>query len=114
MPNDLEQIRQETEDKQKNILWEEGLRNGKSVDEFLWKGAPNAKPIQRAGLVIFGLTFWLIGVFIIAIGWARDEGVACLVTSLVGSAPVLISVRLLRNAFLRPDKTPEGEKDIHK
>ena len=107
----FDEIREEIEAKQRTVLFEDGLRAGKSVDDFLWKGDPNAKPIQRAGLVVFAVTFWIVGVFIIAIGWAKDEGVACLVTSLIGLASVLISIRLLRNAFLRPSKIPEDEKD---
>jgi hypothetical protein len=107
----FEEIREEIEAKQRSVLFPDGLRAGKSVDDFLWKGDPNAKPIQRAGLVVFAVTFWIVGGFIIAISWAKDEGVACLVTSLVGSAAVLISIRLLRNAFLRSSKIPEDEKD---
>jgi phosphotransferase system glucose/maltose/N-acetylglucosamine-specific IIC component len=107
----FEEIRDEIEAKQRTLLFEDGLNAGKSVDEFLWKGDPNAKPIQRAGLMVFAITFWFLGVVMIAIGWARDEGLACLVTSLVGLASVLISIRLLRNAFLRPSKIPEDEKD---
>jgi len=107
----FEEIREEIEAKQRTVLFEDGLNAGKSVDEFLWKGDPNAKPIQRAGLVVFAVTFWIVGIFIIAIGWAKDEGLGCLVVSLVGSAFVLVSIRLLRNAFLRPSKIFEDEKD---
>lgn len=53
----FEQVRAEIEAKQRSILWEDGLRNGRSVDEFLWRGDPKAEPIQRAGLVVFALTF---------------------------------------------------------
>jgi len=106
------EIREDVEAKQRAILWPDALRAGKSVDEFLWKGDPNAKPIQRAGLVVFGFSFWILGVSIIAIGWAKDEGLACLVMSLVGSAAALISIRLLRNAFLRQSKSSEDMKDI--
>jgi hypothetical protein len=48
----FEKVRAEIEAKQKSTLWEDGLRNGKSVDEFLWKGDLQAKPVQRAGLVV--------------------------------------------------------------
>jgi len=34
----FEQARAEIEAKQKAILWEDGLRNGRTVDDFLWKG----------------------------------------------------------------------------
>lgn len=106
----FKEIREEIEAKQKAILWPDALRAGRSVDAFLWRGDPKAKPIQRAGLVVFAVTYWLLGVLFIAMGWARYEGFACLVTSLIGSAFVLLSIRLVRNAFLRPNKVPEDEK----
>ena len=107
----FEEIREEIEAKQKATLFPDSLRAGGIVDEFLWKGDPNAKPIQRAGLVVFGLTFWFSGVVLIAIGWARNEGIGCLAFCLVGSASVILSIRLLLNAFLRPSKNPADERD---
>jgi len=96
----FDEIREEIEAKQRTVLFEDGLRAGKSVDDFLWKGDPNAKPIQRAGLVVFGLTFWLLGILLIAI-----------IGSLIGSAFVLVAIRLFWNAFLRPNKISKDEKD---
>jgi hypothetical protein len=86
----------------KAILWPDALNGGKSVDEFLWKGAPNAKPIQRAGLVVFGLFFWLGGVFFIAVNWSKeDDWPARILGSLIGCASILISIRLMFNAFFK-------------
>jgi phosphotransferase system glucose/maltose/N-acetylglucosamine-specific IIC component len=107
----FDEIREEIEAKQRTVLFEDGLRAGKSVDDFLWKGDPNAKPIQRAGLVVFGLTFWLLGILLIAISWAKDEGIATVIGSLIGSAFVLVAIRLFWNAFLRPNKISKDEKD---
>jgi hypothetical protein len=109
----FDEIREDIEAKQRTVLFEDGLNAGKSVDEFLWKGNPKAKPIQRAGLVVFAVTFWFLGVVMIAISWAgaNDEWAVRFVCSLMGLACVLVSIRLLRNAFLRSKKVPEGEKD---
>jgi hypothetical protein len=111
MPNDFEQIRQETEDKQKNTLWEDGLRNGKSVDEFLWKGDLNAKPIQRAGLVVFAMMFWFGGVFITADFWSKysdnESFLGCFFGSLIGLAFVALSIRLFFNAFRRKKRNTD-------
>ncbi|MGA3370453.1 MAG: hypothetical protein ABSC48_01705 [Terracidiphilus sp.] len=111
---EFEQIREEIEAKQRSILWPDGLRAGKSVDEFLWKGDPKAKPIQRAGLIVFAVTYWLLGVLMIAICWARanDEWAARFLGSLIGAAFVLVSIRLFLNAFLRPEKPDKNEKDV--
>src|ERR1700682_2054936 len=39
--------------RQRNTLWPDTLRNARTVDAFLWKGSPDATPIQRAGSAIF-------------------------------------------------------------
>jgi hypothetical protein len=114
MENDpkFEQIRKEIEAKQRAILWPDGLNAGKSVDEFLWKGDPNAKPVQRAGLIVFAVTFWFFGCFMIAASWASKEDAwfAFLLGTLVGLAFILVAIRLFRNAFLRQNNT-DNEKD---
>jgi hypothetical protein len=55
---------EEIKDQQRNTLWPDALRNGRSVYEFLWKGSPDAPLVQRIGACIFGLTFILGG-----LGW---------------------------------------------
>jgi phosphotransferase system glucose/maltose/N-acetylglucosamine-specific IIC component len=103
----FEQVRAEIEAKQKSILWEDGLRNGRSVDEFFWKGDPKAKPVQKAGLVVFAVFFWLLGVFLIASVWAREEWGGRFFGSLMGLAIVLVSIRLFFNAILKPKRHPD-------
>lgn len=55
---------EELDAKQRNIVWPDTLRNGKSVDAFLWKGDPDAPLVQRIGAWLFGLFFILVG-----LGW---------------------------------------------
>jgi hypothetical protein len=98
------QVREQIEAKQKAILWEDGLRNGKSVDEFLWKGDPKAKPIQRAGLIIFGFTFLLIAIGIASIPFQKKFEDGWAIDFLMALFSLLIAIRLFRNAFLRPPK----------
>jgi hypothetical protein len=106
----FERIRQDVEASENAILWEDARKGGKSVDAFLWKGDPNARPVQRVALVAFAVFFLLIAVTIASIpfqkkfeeGWAIDFFMALLA--------FLIAMRLLRNAFLRPPAkslTPE-------
>jgi hypothetical protein len=102
----FEQIREEIEAKQRAILWTDGLRAGKSVDELLWKGDPKAKPVQRAGMIVFAVFFWFMGVFIIAESYARSEDdiFGQSLGVLMGSIGVIISIRLFFNAFRRQEK----------
>jgi len=47
--------------RQQGTLWHDAIRNGTSVDGFLWKGLPNATPIQRAGAIVWGIAFLICG-----------------------------------------------------
>ncbi len=101
----FERIREDVEERQKNILWEEARRGGGSVDAFLWNGDPHAKPIQRAGLIVFCL-FWLFLSMMAALGLFRmsfDDGweVVFFMMLGIGLSALLISLRLFRNAFRR-------------
>jgi hypothetical protein len=100
----FEQVREAAEDQQKATLWQDQLRNGRSIDAFLWKGDPNARPIQRAGLVVFGLTFFLLATIMGSIPFQQkfqdDSGILLLIALFA----LLLSLRLFRNAFLRPQK----------
>jgi hypothetical protein len=108
---EFEQVREEIEAKQRAILWPDALRNGRTIHAFLWKGDPNAKPVQRAGLVVLALFFLLWTVYIATTyfeEYSEDRSAFGFVTGLVLA---LISVRLFRNALLRPPKHQEKEDD---
>jgi hypothetical protein len=110
-PKSFEQIRQEVEESQKATIWPDTLRNGIRVDAFLWNGDRNAKLIQRAGLVVFGLTFLLIaacGFITFFEATSDDKEIPIVLMALV---LVLISIRLFRNAFLRPTKVEEHDDE---
>jgi hypothetical protein len=106
---EFDEIRKESEARQRAILWEDGVRNGKSVDEFLWKGDPNAKPVQRAGLIVFATFFGLFGVLaIVASIWSqtKDEWIGRFLGTLIGIGLTLVAIRLFLNAFRRSKKQP--------
>jgi fructose-1,6-bisphosphatase/inositol monophosphatase family enzyme len=46
---------------QKNTIWPDVLRGGRSVDELLWKGARDAPLVQRIGAVILALAYVMVG-----------------------------------------------------
>jgi hypothetical protein len=97
----FEQIREDVEERQKNILWEEARRGGTSVDAFLWKGDPHAKPIQRAGLIVFGLMFLLFAITIASIPFQKDFEDGWPIEFFMAFLALLIALRLFRNAFRR-------------
>jgi hypothetical protein len=105
----MEELRAEVEERQKAILWEDARRGGAGVDAFLWKGDPHAKPVQRAGLIVFACTFLLLGVCFVSIpfqkhfedGWGMYFFIALIL--------VLIAARLIRNVFLRPKHSTDTD-----
>jgi len=108
---EFEQVREEIEAKQRATVWPDTIRNGVSVDAFLWKGDPHAKPIQRAGLVVFGLNFLILSIVTISIFFAKhsEDGIFPVLLLALGS--LLISVRLFRNALLRSPKNEKSEEE---
>jgi hypothetical protein len=98
---ELDSYIESVKDRQKNILWPDVLRGGRSVDEFLWKGARDAPLVQRIGAVILGLTYILIGVAFA--GMALEQG-----KWFIGAAvPIIFGLGawFIRNALLRKKKT---------
>ena len=98
------EILAEVESSQKAILWEDASKGGRSVDAFLWNGDPHATPVQRAGLVIFGLGFFLLFVVGAFIPFLKqfEDGWAVAVEFLFAAVSLAISARLFRNALKRP------------
>ncbi len=104
VPKSFEQIRQGVEESQRATVWPETPLNSRKVLAFLWVGDPNAKPLLRAGLIVFAIFFLLGAVYIFstfAEAYPSDQSALRFITGL-GFA--LISLRLIRNALLRPPK----------
>jgi hypothetical protein len=112
MDNDtqFEKIREEIEAKQRSILWPDYLRANRNVFEFLWKGDPKAKPIQRAGLIVFGVMNAVSGFFWISLCLTKtDDWISRFFGFLIGLVSALVSIRLFRNAFLRQNAPHNNE-----
>ena len=97
--SELERIREEAEAKQRGILWPDMLRQGRSVDEFLWKGDPRATTVQRAGLALFGVMFSLCAIFSIVLVFTQGEWAGRIGGVIIGAITGIAGVRLLKNAF---------------
>lgn len=62
-----QQLVEEIKEKQRNTVWPDTLLNSRNVDEYLWKGSPNAPLVQRIGAWLFGFTFILLGVMLVEV-----------------------------------------------
>lgn len=100
----FEEIRRDIEARQRATVWPDTLRNGATIDAFLWKGDPNAKHVQRIGLVVFAFFFLLIGIFLASIPFQKNFEDGSNIVFIVALPLLLLSVRLCRNSFLRPPK----------
>jgi len=109
-PKRFEQIGQEVEDSQRATVWPDTIRNGSSIDAFLWRGDPNAMPIQRAGLVVFALAFLLLAIVFATIPFQKKFEEGWVIEFCLALLLLLVSMRLIRNAFLRPPRhrNPNG------
>ncbi|WP_035354440.1 hypothetical protein [Edaphobacter aggregans] len=45
---------------QRNTIWPDVLRGGRSVDELLWKGARDAPMVQRIGVVVLAFAYLMV------------------------------------------------------
>lgn len=109
-PRDLEELRADVEARQKNTLWEDARHGGKSVDAFLWRGDPNAKPVQRAGLVVFGSVFLLLAVCLVSIPFQKHFEEGWPIEFLFALVPLLLALRFFRNASLRSQKSSQSDQ----
>ncbi|MFP5237971.1 MAG: hypothetical protein ACLGSD_18900 [Acidobacteriota bacterium] len=100
----FEEVRADVGARQSNLLWEDAHKNGASVDGFLWKGDPNAKPIQRAGLVVFALAFLLLAILMGSIPFDGPGEEGSIGIFVISGLFLALSVRLFWNAFRRKKK----------
>ena len=100
----LDQIREETEEKQRAILWPDTLRSGRSVDEFLWKGDRRATRVQRIGLAVLAMMFLFCASIFGALLFKEDFWGGRVLEITIGLLTGMIGVRLIINAFRHQPK----------
>jgi len=83
--------------RQRNTTWPHVLRGGRSVDEFLWKGAKGAPLVQRVGAVILALAYLLVALFFI--GWTTNGG--GWLSGLFSLAYVALGAKVIHSAVKR-------------
>jgi hypothetical protein len=101
---DFEEFWRDIEAREKVLLWGDSRCDGQSADAFLWRGDPQAKPIQRIGLILFACIFLSLVVCLASFVFQAHFKNGSVVAFLVCVALTLLSARLIRNAFLRPKR----------
>ncbi len=91
--------------KQRNFVFPDTLRNSRGVDEFLWKGSPNAPLVQRMAAWMFGLFFILAGVAFIDVAYEKHY----LIFGVLSIAWFLVGGKVFLNGFRRA-----GGPDLNK
>jgi hypothetical protein len=71
------------------------IRNTARAEGFLWKGSPDATPVQRIAFFLFGVMFLCQAFFTVPLG----AGERSFPVILFGYALGFIGLRLLYNAF---------------
>jgi hypothetical protein len=90
----------EIEARQRSTAGPDTLRNGALVDAFLWKGSPNATPIQRIGTGLLGLLFLCPAILLMRFGFFESGPAVFRTLMFLLALPwAAISCKLLRNAL---------------
>jgi hypothetical protein len=64
---------EDLEARQRNLIWPDVLRGGRSVDEFLWKGAREAPLVQRIGAVVLALAYVMVGLAFVSMSLEQGK-----------------------------------------
>ena len=101
---DLEEFAKQLAEAQRNIVFPDTVRNGRSVDAFLWNGSHNPRPVQRVTAWMFGLVFAGMGAmfFYMAVEARPAEGTGpTFVFVLLSFLLMLLGIRIFRNGWLQ-------------
>ena len=119
----LDDFIDESKKRQRNIVFPDTVRNGRTVDAYLWKGNPDAPLVQRIGACLIGLFYMAVGLTVLS--FIREfltipsestffERILIVAATLLMLAWVFfwiwLGVRAVRNAFQRnkPSDDPIG------
>ena len=100
---------EDVQNRQRNIVWPDTMRNGRLVDALLWRGSSEATMVQRIGIAVFGLLFLGFGLFFV---FSLAPEFHSMSIAVVGVFSVALGVRVTLNAF-RHDRrvSVEGKKE---
>ena len=99
--------------RQRNIVFPDTLRGGRSVDAFLWNGSPNPSLVQRIAARVLGFLFVISGLmFLPFVATVRDEDgswIGAWIIVLISASLVLAGIKIFRNGFPRRNKPTTGQ-----
>src|SRR5262249_5097775 len=87
---------EDVQSRQRNIVWPDTMRNGRSVDALLWRGSPEATTVQRIGIAVFGLSFLSLGLFFV---FSMASEMHSVLIAVFGLFFVALGVKVSLNAF---------------
>jgi len=90
------------------------MLNGHGVDEFLWKGSPDAPLVQRVGAWIFGVTFMFLGVALTEADRETSPDRKSTAFVIVGILFFGVGVKVFLNGFRRRQRNKENTGDQHR
>ena len=92
--------------KQRNTIWPDTLINSQGVNEFLWKGSPDAPLVQRVAAWLFGIVFILGGVGWLVAAYKKEWWGICLLSFVW----FYVGGRVFLNGFKRRRSRESGHK----
>jgi hypothetical protein len=92
-----ERVIEKIEAKQSNTVWPDAMVNSRGVDEFLWKGSPDAPFVQRAAAWVFGVFFVLGGIAWLDAAFERHS----VIVGVLSIAWFLVGGKVFLNGFRR-------------
>ncbi len=88
---------EEVQARQRNTTWPDAMKNSRGVDDLLWNGSPNPTRVQRAGILIFGISYIVAGAALMTLASEQHTKILGCFSLL----PISIGVKVTYNAFFK-------------
>ncbi len=83
---ELDPYIEDMRDRQRNTVFPDTLRGGRSVDELLFKGVPHAPLVQRIGVLVIALSYVIIGVAFVLMTLEKKQWLTGLFAAVIFAA----------------------------
>src|SRR5438552_19215324 len=79
----LDQEMREWHARKRNTVFPDAIRNARRVDYFLWHGARCPTIVQRAGALLWGFAFFMLGVSFVSLAVRQESAGILLIIPIV-------------------------------